>query len=45
MEVPFFLVSSAADPQGIADDLLRALKRTCISAAPRYRSRFSERLD
>ena len=29
LDVPFFLVASAADPQGVADDLVRALKRTC----------------
>jgi hypothetical protein len=29
LEVPLFLVASAADAQGVADELVRALKRTC----------------
>ena len=29
IEVPFFLVASAADAQGVADELVRALKQAC----------------
>ena len=29
LEVPFFLIASAADAQGVADELVRVLRRTC----------------
>jgi hypothetical protein len=29
LEVPFFLIASAADAQGVADELVRVLTRTC----------------